>query len=197
MSNLILMVLGEPCVGKGTLIKAIHEKILDEAPVAILSCGDIVRNLLTDEDRESMKQGGLFPREEPLRDAIYQTVEHMFAFGADVVILDGFPRWNDQLQWMMNNFTYPMQAIRIMAQSDFEIERRAAQRNRDDFDRPPQLWGRVAEQRKRIAEMESMFGMYAIPYSSIINDHIARATAECIDRIKWPHRQKKEKAGKR
>jgi adenylate kinase family enzyme len=189
------MVIGEPCVGKGTLIKAVHEKILEDAPVAVLSCGDIVRKLLTAEDREIMKNGGLFPREDPLRDEIYQTVEHMFAFGADVVILDGFPRWNDQLQWMMNNFVYPMQAIRVMAQSDFELETRAAKRNRDEFDRPPQLWQRVAEQRARVAEMESMFGMYAIPYSTVINDHVERATAEFISRVRWPHLQKKDKKG--
>ncbi len=193
--NMILSVIGVPCVGKGTIMKAVQLKMLEEAPVALIHTSKFVHQLLTDEDREAMKNGGLFPREEPLRDLIYQEVEKMFAFGAEVVMLDGFPRWDDQLKWMLQEFIQPISIVHIMAPSDFELSRRAAMRNRDEFDSGDKFMARVANQREHIAKIESLVSMYAIPYTTVINDFEERAVGEFIQKVKWPHRQKSTKKG--
>ena len=194
---MILSVVGVPCVGKGTIMKAVQMKMLEEAPVALIHTSKFVHQLMTDEDKEMMKHGGLFPREEPLRDLIYQEVEKMFAFGAEVVMLDGFPRWDDQMKWMLNTFTQPMSIVHIVAPSEFELVKRASLRNRDEFDTGEKFLARVANQRQHISDMEKLVSMYAIPFTTVINDYEERAVIEFIQNVKWPHRQKPEKRKQR
>ena len=194
---MILSVIGVPCVGKGTIMKAVQMKMLEEAPIAIIHTSKFVHQLMTDADRELMKNGGLFPREEPLRELIYQEVEKMFAFGADVVMLDGFPRWDDQMKWMLNTFTEPMSIVHIVAPNEFELVKRASLRNRDEFDVGEKFLARVANQRQCISDMENLVSMYAIPFTTVINDHEERAVIEFIQNVKWPHRQKPEKRKQR
>ena len=187
---MILSVIGVPCVGKGTILKDVQLKMLEEAPVALVSCSQIVNALLTDEDREAMKNGGLFPREIPLREEIYDTVSKMFAFGAEVVMLDGFPRWDDQLKWLVQEFIEPVSIVQIVANSDFELAKRAALRNRDEHDVGDAFQARVRVQREAISKMEPLISMYAIPYTTVVNDHPERAVSEFIAKVKWPHREK-------
>lgn len=196
--ELIVSLIGVPCVGKGSLIKAVQEKMLEEEPVAVVTTSDIVKHLLTEDDKKAMAGGGLFPREEELRDTLYHTIGDTFAFGASTVLLDGFPRFDDQLRWMRQMFyDREIQIAQVLAPSDFEIVRRAGLRNRDEFDGPERVLQRVYKQRELLGPIEQMISMYAIPYTSIINDDLERARDELIGRIKWPSRQPKPKKGKR
>jgi adenylate kinase family enzyme len=191
---MILSVIGVPCVGKGTILRDVHLKMLEEAPIGLVSASKFVQQLLTPEDKEIMKNGGLFPREEPLRDLIYEEIEKIFAFGAEVVMVDGFPRWDDQLKWMVQNFIQPMSIVQIVANSDFELAKRAALRGRDEHDLGEAFQARVQVQREAISKMEPLISMYAIPYTTVINDYQERAVGEFIAKVKWPHREKsKEK----
>ena len=193
MSELILSAVGVPCSGKGTILKRVQMKMLEEAPVALINASKFVHQLMTPEDKESMQNGGLFPREEPLRELLYQEVERLFAFGAEVVMLDGFPRWDDQLKWMVQNFVQPISMVHITAPSTFELVKRASLRNRDEYDVGEQFLARVNTQSAKISEMENLISMYAIPYTTIINDYEDRAVSEFIERVKWPHRERADK----
>jgi tRNA uridine 5-carbamoylmethylation protein Kti12 len=194
MSDLILSVIGAPCVGKGSVLEDVQKKMLEEARVALVSTSKFIKRILTPEDVEAMKNGGLFPREEPLREMLYDEVDNLFALGAEVVMIDGFPRWDDQLKWMVQNFVQPMSIVQIVAPNDFELAKRAAQRNRDEHDRGDAFIARLNRQRAEIAKMEPLISMYAIPYTTVINDYKERAVLEFIAKVKWPHREKgKEK----
>lgn len=196
--ELIVSIIGVPCVGKGALIKAVQDKMLDEEPVGVVTTSDIVKHLLTDDDKKAMAGGGLFPRETELRETLYHTINDVFAFGASTVLLDGFPRFDDQLRWLRQMFyDRNIQIVQVLATSDFEIARRAGLRNRDEFDSPIHVAQRVATQRALLGPIEQMISMYGIPYTSVINDDLDRARDELIGRIKWPSKQPKLKKERR
>lgn len=191
---MIVSFLGLTCSGKGTITKKVHEKLLDKYRVAILSSSDVVKTIITDADREAMQSGGLFPREPELRDAIYAQVEGMFAFGAQMVLVDGFPRFDDQVRWMRQTFyEYPLQFIEVRARDDFELTRRAAARNRDEFDVGAKFMSRLTEQRSKLASATGMILQYALPLATVINDHLDRAVAETMGRLRLPEPEKSTK----
>lgn len=184
---MLISFIGSPCVGKGTIIKVVHEQLLERTRAGIVSTSSIVARLLTDDDKAAMIQGGLFPREAELRDQLYQEIERQYAFGAQVVLLDGFPRFDDQVRWLVQTFyDHPIQVFQVLAPTDFDIVRRAGQRNRDEFDRGEKLAARVAQQRMLLLGAERMIQQYALPYSSVINDYVERAVIEVMSRIKIP-----------
>jgi adenylate kinase family enzyme len=185
--KLIVCFIGVPCTGKGTLVRTIQEKILESMPVAMVSTGQIVSELLTEQDKVLMKQGGLFPREAELRDALYQSINDIWAFGATTILLDGFPRFDDQLVWLRQTcYDATIQVIQILANDDSELIRRASVRNRDEFDQPNNVVKRISEQRKLLSGVESLINKYAISYSSIININVKQSADLIIDRINWP-----------
>lgn len=170
--------------------------MLDEFRVATITTSDIVKELLTEEDKASMAGGGLFPREDELRAALQDRVEAVFALGAQVILLDGFPRFDDQVRWMVQNFyQYPLQVVQVLAPSDFELVRRASLRNRDEYDQQDKLLKRVAKQRELIAGVEKMIFQYNLPYTSVYNTSLDEAVSEACAKIKWPQYEKTKKKG--
>lgn len=189
---MIISFIGEPCVGKGTIIASVHRKLLDHRRTAILTTSDIVKKILTPEDLAEMrKSGGLFPREAELRAKLLERIEVMFAFGAEIVLLDGFPRFGDQAKWFRQNlWSYPLQVFRVMTHGDFELCRRAASRNRDEFDNGELFLARLNTQRVLIEETEKVLMAYSLPYSTIMNTHINQAVDEVMRRITLPKQVK-------
>lgn len=185
---MIISFIGAPCVGKGVLIKRVHERLLDQARVGLVSTSDIVKSLLTDTDVETMRGGALFPRETELRDALYQSIERQYAMGAEAVLLDGFPRFDDQVVWMVQTFyDRPLQVFQVQAPSELHLLQRARARARDQFDTDPMLFGRrVVLQRQLLSGAEARILQYALRYSTIINDDLERATLDALSRIKIP-----------
>jgi adenylate kinase family enzyme len=183
---MIVCFVGLPCVGKGTIAKRIHDEMLDRGRIGIVTTSDIVRRILTDDDKEKMKQGGLFPREAELRDQLYGDIEQQYAMGAQAVLLDGFPRFDDQVVWLVQTFyDRPLQIFNIVAPSDFDMLGRAAKRGRDEFDTDRnKAMARIVHQRGLFSGAERQILTYALPYSTIINDYVDRAVSEIMVRIK-------------
>jgi adenylate kinase family enzyme len=179
--------IGVPCVGKGSLVESVQSRLLDTFRIAVLTTSDIIKVILTDEDKEAMKGGGLFPREKELRDLLYRSVEACWDMGAQGVIIDGFPRFDDQVTWMANMFyDHPLQVIQVLAPSDHEIMRRAAMRNRDEMDGPEMVMRRVGKQRELLAGVEQEIFKHGIRYGSIINDDLNSATEQALQLVQQP-----------
>ena len=185
---MILCFIGMPCSGKGTIAKMVHAKLLDECRTAIIHTSDIINSIITQEDKDKMKAGGLFPRENELRANLAETIDNMYAFGAQAIILDGFPRFDDQVRWLRQTFyASPLEFFEVRAQSDFELQKRAGVRKRDEFDEPSLFMLRLATQKRTYATAEAMIQNYGLPYHTVMNvdQNIAVDNA-----MKWLDRKK-------
>jgi adenylate kinase family enzyme len=115
----------------------------------------------------------------------------MYAMGAEIILLDGFPRSADQTKWLRETlWQYPISVVRVMANSDFELARRAASRNRDEFDSGEKFQQRLAVQRGLLGEVEDLIRKYGFTYTTTINDYADRAALEIVSRIKLPKPRK-------
>ena len=101
LSGRVICVFGLPCSGKTTVIKALMGS--SKELMAHISSGDIARKLSTDTEIKHMAKGNLFPFEEPLRADIYSSIHKRRTSGAEVIFLDGFPRFDDQVKWLLEN----------------------------------------------------------------------------------------------
>lgn len=94
--SMIVFLLGPPCSGKGT-----QGRILSKTTnIAFYSAGDIVRETFPNgtKERDLINQG-LFLSGEKINKAIEQTIlKH------PKIILDGYPRTLDQLEFVKNRF---------------------------------------------------------------------------------------------
>lgn len=199
----IIGVFGVPLCGKSSIVSAVTQKMLEQYRIASVSTSQLVSQLISKESKESkieiaaqMQQGGLFPKEDEIRTAIYDMVEGLWAFGAEIVIIDGCPRFDDQMKWMRQIFfEHEIQVAQILVSYDFELTRRASKRARDAYDTDPNLLqARIANQRSKIAGIEHCIQMYGLRYFSVINDHLERAILEFTSKVNWPEikRDKKE-----
>jgi adenylate kinase family enzyme len=176
--------MGMPCSGKGTIVKALHEKLLDVYRTTVISTSDIVKKIITEEDKEIMKNGVLFPRETELRAELGYCIERVYALGTQLILLDGFPRFDDQVRWLRQTFyASPLEFYEVRAQDDFELVKRASLRNRDEFDQPEKFKQRLSEQRKLFSAAESMIQYYALPYRTIMNVDTTLAVSNAMQWI--------------
>lgn len=201
--GLIIGVMGVPLCGKSSIVKAVVEKMLDRYRIGSISTSQLVGQLMTKETEESkkaivveMSNGGLFPKEEEIRTAIYDMVEALWAFGAEIIIIDGCPRFDEQVKWMRQIFfDHEIQMAQILVSNDFELVRRAGQRARDEFDTNRDLLqARINQQRSKISGIERYIQMFALHYFSLINVYLEQSVLEFIGKVKWPEitRSKKE-----
>lgn len=201
--SIIIGVFGVPLCGKSSIVSAVTQKMLEEYRIASVSTSQLVSQLMAKETEEGrknivtqMQQGGLFPKEDEIRTAIYDMVEGLWAFGTEIVIIDGCPRFDDQMKWMRQIFfEHEIQVAQILVPHDFELTRRAGQRARDAYDTDPNLLqARIAHQRSKFGGIEHYIQMYGLHYFSVINDYLERAVLEFISKVKWPEikRDKRE-----
>lgn len=93
--------IGAPCSGKSTLAKAIADKI----KVPYTSSGDVARKLARDhvDVAKTLDNGGMAP-EIIMRGEIAKTIMRARTNGDDAIILDGFPRFLGQYEWLVSSF---------------------------------------------------------------------------------------------
>lgn len=131
MSNKKLIVLvGGPCSGKSSAGKIAAEHLIAK----YISSGDIARDMAKNNDnvRSDLNSGKLAP-ESQMRDAISKHLwNHFFNRDANLIILDGFPRFGDQAEWLSNEFyMVDIHYVLIHAPS-WVLRDRAKNRNRED-----------------------------------------------------------------
>ncbi len=132
----LVCVTGLPLSGKSTVAKQLQAEC--PYPCSLFSTGDIVRGLIAaetekaEELRAETTKLDLFPLEDKLREEIKKRIEESEA--SDIVI-DGFPRTGDQVNWLIDTFFYldPV-VVLVNAMDPRTLWLRAKQRGRDDID---------------------------------------------------------------
>jgi hypothetical protein len=175
----IIGVFGLPLVGKDTFIRGVLDS-KPKAKIAALSSGEIVEHLLTDETRKQMLTGGLYPLEEPLRAEVKRQMDACLKIGAQIIILNGFPRMADQVQWLVDNYSeFQLGFLKLMPNHTRELYLRAQKRARDEFDTDSdKLAARLSKQSSLILEVEDRIHLHMRPYTAIVNDSVKRAVDE-------------------
>lgn len=173
-SGRIIGVFGLPCSGKTTLINTIISS--SKEIIARISSGDIARRLSTENEISHMAKGNLFPHEEPLRKEIASFIDKRRASGAEAIILDGFPRTSDQVQWMLDNqyAGTELEGCLILVRGD-NLVQRAQERYRDDQDSIDKVLKKIDTQDKDISNMEKTIFSLSIPYFTVHNTDLALA----------------------
>jgi len=178
-SGRIIGVFGIPCTGKSTIIKTIIESSRDL--IAHISTGDIVRQIMSDEENNHMADGNLFPDEEKLLSEVEKLIYKRRSQGCEIIILDGLPRHRDQVKWMLDNQfagTF-VEGRLIQISADVEvIIKRAEERMRNDQDELRALLKKMNNQTRLIDDMESLIFHFAIPYYSLVNHDLEKTVAD-------------------
>jgi adenylate kinase len=93
--------IGAPCSGKSTIAKMISDRL----KVPYVSSGDIARNLARDHTdvADTLSKGGMAP-EVIMRGEVAKALLKAKRENTDVVVLDGFPRFVEQYEWLINSF---------------------------------------------------------------------------------------------
>lgn len=131
MSRKIIVLIGPPCSGKSSVGKIAASKV----PMAhYISSGDIARKMAERNDtiKHNLDCGRLAPESE-MRQNILSALKDAFRH-SQTVILDGFPRFYDQLDWL--NKMLPMdieiRCVLVYAKLSTIIERSSARGRSDD-----------------------------------------------------------------
>lgn len=126
---LCIVLVGGPCSGKSSIgkiaAKNLHAKYI--------SSGDIARKMARcDVDAQiNLDKGNLAPEDE-MRSAIGREIKKAVKTN-DVVILDGFPRFNEQAEWLMDNFCDIINVRYILVHApSWVLRKRAEDRGRAD-----------------------------------------------------------------
>lgn len=119
-----IFLLGSPGAGKSTIVKALAKELDQE----IISGGDIARNLAetNPEVRLALDRGDMAP--ESLMNSTM--IKILLNKGPDPLIVDGYPRYWEQMADVMRFITHPHYFVCISAPFD-TILKRMAKRNRD------------------------------------------------------------------
>ena len=95
-----IVLVGPPCSGKSTTGKLTASKM----NIEYISSGDIAREMAKhDVVINADLSAGYMAPEDKMRKSISDKLWYnLFTKGKDVVILDGFPRFGDQANWLQN-----------------------------------------------------------------------------------------------
>lgn len=115
-----IILLGQSNSGKSTIGKAVARML----GIRYISSGDIARSMDIQKDLNS----GKMAPEDKMREMILQKISHNEPY-----ILDGFPRFYEQYEWLNQHVNYPLIYMNIDVPRE-DILARAALRNRSDDD---------------------------------------------------------------
>lgn len=122
---MIIIMLGAPCSGKSTIGKT----LAGIYKIPYISSGDIARKM-GEENKDIGRDliSGMLAPEEFMRSAIKNSI-----LGVNSYVLDGFPRFDDQYDWLFENAEFQSQPIFINVTCKYaELVSRSAGRNRED-----------------------------------------------------------------
>lgn len=126
-----IVLVGAPCSGKSSAGKL----VASETNIKYISSGDIARKMakLDNTIRDDLNMGKLAP-ESQMRNAISNSLWQRFmAECVSVVILDGFPRFGEQAEWLRNTLPANIDIKYVLFDTPLStIIERSAHRDRDD-----------------------------------------------------------------
>ena len=131
MKKTCIVLVGAPCSGKSTIGKLTALKM----NIGYISSGDIAREMAKTDMQidNTLSSGGMAP-EDKMRSAIYNKLWYsLIKKDRDTVILDGFPRFGDQAEWLYDilphniGIKYVLFDVRLQV-----IIERSDKRNRSD-----------------------------------------------------------------
>lgn len=158
MKKRVYFLIGLPCSGKSYAAQAIAKAI----GATYISTGDIARSLATPETWKETEQKDLFPGEEALRAEVTRQIE---AATTNIVIVDGFPRSDDQATYLADKYWDYFPAVIEVSVGDWGVlPMRARMRGRDHRDSDPE------EFMKRLTlASKNMEGVMAVLRSRLID----------------------------
>lgn len=176
-SGRVIGIFGLPCSGKSTIAKAVVNA--SRELIAYISTGDIVRKISSEDDTKHMQDGNLFPHEDIIRGEVFKLIEKRRSQGAEVIILDGFPRFDDQVKWMVENQYLGIQGDGCVIQiRGDELLKRAVLRNRNNQDSAKALQLKIQKHQRMINDMEKMIFYYTVPYFTVNNTDLTSAITQ-------------------
>lgn len=93
--NKCIVLIGPPCSGKSAVGKALADSI----SYRYVSSGDIARKMAEEDGTiDNLNAGNMAPEER-----IREEIDKVFNAGGNI-ILDGFPRFTQQYEWLMEQF---------------------------------------------------------------------------------------------
>lgn len=125
--DLCIVLIGAPCSGKSTIGKEVANRINAQ----YISSGNIARKMaeMNSDINDSLNAGKLAPENE-MRSAISYEINNTCN---DTIILDGFPRFDEQAKWLYENFDMDIRYVAIETPLHTLIDR-ARHRGRMDDD---------------------------------------------------------------
>ena len=124
-----IIIIGPPCSGKST----IGQNYSQQHKIGYISSGDIARRMAARDPRvdKELSEGKLAP-EAAMRHAIGDEI--LMRTGRDMpFILDGFPRFPEQNEWLLSNFGKKIHFIYVLIDTPIDLcVKRAKLRDRSD-----------------------------------------------------------------
>ena len=124
---LCIVLYGAPGCGKSTIGKMAAQNL----GIKYISSGDIARKHATHDELEDLNNGMMF-NEDRMRSMVHDEIKCMC--DNDMLILDGFPRFKEQFDWMIRNLSYKAEFIQCIIDTPIlEAITRVNNRNRSDI----------------------------------------------------------------
>lgn len=128
----LIVLVGGPCSGKSSAGK-IAAKNLN---IKYISSGDIAREMARyDVDMQmDLDNGKLAPESRMRQEVSNRLWKHFYKKDQDLVILDGFPRFGEQAEWLRGEFHNIDIRYVLFTAPSYVLRQRARSRNRSDDD---------------------------------------------------------------
>lgn len=126
----LVVLIGGPCSGKSSAGKIAAERLIAK----YISSGDIARKMAEQDTKVKTNLNmGIMAPESKMREAISKNLwKHFYERNENLVIIDGFPRFGNQADWLRNEFhDIDIRYVLIHAPSHV-LRDRAKNRNRSD-----------------------------------------------------------------
>ena len=118
-----IVLLGQSNSGKSTLGKVVANRL----GIRYISSGDIARNMKDAQVQKDLNAGGMAP-EDMIREMILREIN-----SCDIpYILDGFPRFYEQYEWLNTHVSYDLIYVNIDVPYEDILSRAMSRSRRDD-----------------------------------------------------------------
>jgi adenylate kinase len=119
-----IIIVGPPCSGKSTIGRQLAGKL----GYKYISSGDIARAMAEEDGTMENLDAGKMAPEDRMRDKMHEILSKSVN-----VVIDGFPRFYDQYEWLIENHTIALPiAVVVVDVSINELFNRVVNRGRSD-----------------------------------------------------------------